>query len=552
MDSYLGSPEPLGEFPGKKDVGKLRISVGGPAIVPPWGNSKPTDPWYLADVVGKAAGLEDSSLRCRQHQRQEAAGEKKSREVVHRPLVFEAVHRLLRVGDHDSGIVPEDIELGTFLLNLDSEFGDLPQIREVGGHEVEVSSWNGPAQVLENGETPGFGPGLDQYPPTLATEDFGSGQADARGTAGDQDGFLAHVPKIVLSGRGVKLDRAPASRLNCRSMNSAPVFGFWSSLPRPFTVLAPMEEVTDTVFRRLIADRGAPHVFMSEFINAGEYFHKKRKYGRQHAFIDPAETYRPLVAQIWGNDPEAYRRLIPLLLASGFNGIDINMGCPAEKVVRRGECSGLIDRPAQARELILAAQEAAGEAPVSVKTRLGVKAVKTEEWAGFLLEQNLPVLTIHGRISVQMSDGEADWNAVRRVRELRDQMAKATLVVGNGDLFSADDLDRRHRETGVDGLMVGRGIFRDPDIFRADRPHRSFETVGWAERRDVMVQHIEEHRRVWGGQKGYHMLKAFFKIYTRGPEEYLVLRTRLFETVNYEQALEVLAAWDREAGATGL
>jgi tRNA-dihydrouridine synthase len=341
---------------------------------------------------------------------------------------------------------------------------------------------------------------------------------------------------------------------------------FWARLPRPFTVLAPMEDVTDTVFRHLVAGRFAPDVFMSEFINAREYFHKKRKFARQRALIDPAEREflgllrlgesqsdsprrpgtgpRPfLVAQIWGNDPEAYRKIIPILRESGFDGIDINMGCPAEKVVRRGECSGLIDRPSQAGELILAAQEAAGGAPVSVKTRLGVKTVKTEEWAGFLLGFDLPVLTIHGRIAAQMSEGQADWDAVRRVRELRDQMGKATLVVGNGDLFSAADLDRRHAETGVDGLMVGRGIFRDLDIFDRARPHRSFEDASWDDRRAVMVRHTEEHRRVWGGVKGFDMLKQFYKVYTRGPEVYLGLRERLFQTRTYDEALAVIAAW---------
>ena len=336
---------------------------------------------------------------------------------------------------------------------------------------------------------------------------------------------------------------------------------FWSRLPGPFTVLAPMEDVTDTVFRRVIARRGAPHVFMTEFVHAAELFHVKRKYARQRAYIDPAEAAdlrlgtplftaegkpaRPaLVAQIWGNDPEAYRKAVPALLERGFDGIDINMGCPAHKVVRRGECSGLIDRPSLAKELILAAREAAGSAPVSVKTRLGVKTRKTEEWAGFLLELDLPALTIHGRIAEQMSEGEADWLAVRVVRELRDRLGKTTRIIGNGDLFSAEDLDRRHAETGVDGLMVGRGIFRDPDIFRPGRPHVPFETVSWAERRSVMVEHIEEHRRVWAGQKGYDALKGFFKVYTRGPEAYLVLRDRLFQTRGHDEALAVIAAWD--------
>jgi tRNA-dihydrouridine synthase len=312
-----------------------------------------------------------------------------------------------------------------------------------------------------------------------------------------------------------------------------------------------MEDVTDTVFRHLIAGRGAPDVFMSEFINAAELLHPKRKFARQRAFIDPAEFQNLglggprdrgpfLVAQIWGNEPEAYRKAIPLLLERGFDGIDINMGCPAHKVVRRGECSGLIDKPSLARELILAAQEAAGDKPVSVKTRLGVKSPRTDEWAGFLLELGLPVLTIHGRIAAQMSEGEADWTAIRRVRELRDQMGKPTRIVGNGDLFSSLELDRRHQQTGVDGLMVGRGIFRDPDIFRRERPHRSFDEATWDERKAVMLQHVQEHQRVWGGVKGYDMLKQFFKVYTRGPEQYLVLREKLFATRSHEQALAVL------------
>jgi tRNA-dihydrouridine synthase len=338
-------------------------------------------------------------------------------------------------------------------------------------------------------------------------------------------------------------------------MATDPSLNFWSRLPRPFTILAPMEDVTDTVFRRLIAGRGAPDVFMSEFINARELFHKKRKFARQRAFIDPAERAqlglgtagpRPyLVAQIWGNDPEAYRLAVPQLLDDGFDGIDINMGCPAEKVVRRGECSGLIDRPAIAGELIQAAQESAKGSPVSVKTRLGVKARRTVDWATFLLGFDLPLLTIHGRIAAQMSEGEADWDEVRRVRVLRDSLAKATLVAGNGDLFSADDLDRRYAETGVDGLMVGRGIFRDPDIFRKDRPHRSFDQAPWADRRDTMVAHTQEHQRVWGGVKGFDMLKQFYKCYTRGPEEYLSLRDQLFAARSYEAALAAIDAWDR-------
>ena len=323
---------------------------------------------------------------------------------------------------------------------------------------------------------------------------------------------------------------------------------FWKALVPGFTVLAPMEDVTDTVFRRLVASWGAPEVLMSEFINATELVRTKRRFARQRSFIDPAEPEtlaalipRPrLIAQIWGNVPEDYRLAIPQLLKAGFEGIDINMGCPAVKVVRRGSCAGLIDNPSLAAELILAAREAAGDFPVSVKTRLGVRQRKTEAWFGFLLGLGLPALTVHGRIAAQMSDGEADWSEIARVVVLRNQMNSPTRVIGNGDLFERDQLETRRRESGVDGVMVGRGIFRDPLIFRRDG--RRFALIPVAEKLAMMETHVVEQQRVWGGQKGYDMLKSFYKIYTRDWEGGEALRERLNLTRSYEEALVLIRA----------
>jgi len=313
--------------------------------------------------------------------------------------------------------------------------------------------------------------------------------------------------------------------------------------PDPLLVFAPMATVSHAGFRQLTEDWGGCSLYFTEMIDAGTHLSGRRF---EEHYADASPCPEKVVFQVVGARPRGLPvgRCRGLAGPPGFDGIDINMGCPAEKVVRRGECSGLIDRPGIAGELIQAAQEAAGGFPVSVKTRLGVKARRTLDWAAFLLGFDLPMLTIHGRIAAQMSEGEADWDEVRRVRQLRDELGKATLITGNGDLFSADDLDRRYAETGVDGLMVGRGIFRDPDIFRLDRPHRSFDAAPWADRRDTMVAHTVEHRRVWGGVKGFDMLKQFYKCYTRGPEEYLALRTQLFEARSYEAALEAIAAWD--------
>ena len=146
-----------------------------------------------------------------------------------------------------------------------------------------------------------------------------------------------------------------------------------------------------------------------------------------------------------------------------------------------------------------------------------------------------------GRIAAQMSEGEADWEAVAAVVGLRDSMGKATLIVGNGDLFSAGDLDRRGAETGVDGLMVGRGIFRDPWIFRKDRPHVPFRSAPAAVKLDLMERHIREHLRVWDGGRGYEILKAFYKVYSvdfEGAEE---LKQLLFQTHRWDEALALIA-----------
>ena len=327
-------------------------------------------------------------------------------------------------------------------------------------------------------------------------------------------------------------------------MPSSPLVNFWNTLPVGFTVLAPMEDVTDTVFRRLIGLWGAPDVFMSEFINSTELVHSKRRFAKQHAYLDSkelADLQRPLVAQIWGNEPDDYRQAIPRLLEAGFVGIDINMGCPAVKVVRRGSCAGLIDLPAQAGELIQAAQEACGTAPVSVKTRLGVKEKKTLEWAGFLLGRNLAALTIHGRIATQMSEGEADWNEIASVVQLREELGSTTRIIGNGDLRSREDLARRQKQSGVDGLMVGRGIFYDPLLFRTDG--RRFEELPPAEKVKMMMLHLREQQRVWEGHKGYDLVKSFYKIYTRGWEGGEELRDRLYQTRSYGEATEILEQW---------
>ena len=313
-----------------------------------------------------------------------------------------------------------------------------------------------------------------------------------------------------------------------------------------------MEDVTDTVFRRIVQTAGAPDLLVTEFTStdglctAG----RSRVIGRLR-FV-PSE--RPLVAQIWGNDPERYRRVAAELRVMGFDGVDINMGCPVKKVVARGCCSALIRTPTLAAELIAAAKEGARELPVSVKTRIGISHSEAETWLGFLLSQGLAALTIHGRTVAQQSEGLADWRAVALAVRLRDQAGLPTRIVGNGDVRTPGDFQRRVRETGVDGVMVGRGIFENLFLFRSiasGAGEHEFAALPPAEKLSWFQRHIDLHEQTWGTAARFDVLKKFAKTYLRSFEGASRLVDAVMHTRTHAAAREVLSAWRAEHAPPG-
>ena len=237
----------------------------------------------------------------------------------------------------------------------------------------------------------------------------------------------------------------------------------WNTLEKPFLVQAPMEDVTDTVFRQIIAKCGKPDVFFTEFTNVEGMCSKGRDHvGRRLIFTS---VERPIVAQIWGLDPSKFFETAKMVKDMGFDGIDINMGCPEKSVVKRGACAGLIHNPTLAKEIIEAVKKGAGDLPISVKTRIGIKEIETEVWIEFLLKQNLDALTVHGRTVKEMSDVPAHWDEIGKVVKLRDKLNVNTLIIGNGDIKSLDDALEKHKKYKVDGIMIGRGIFENLWIF---------------------------------------------------------------------------------------
>ncbi|MFC1760806.1 tRNA dihydrouridine synthase [Planctomycetota bacterium] len=311
----------------------------------------------------------------------------------------------------------------------------------------------------------------------------------------------------------------------------------WQTLARPFSVLAPMEDVTDTAFRRFIMTCGRPDVMFTEFVSADGLCSAGIEKVRHRLAYQPEE--RPLIAQIWGNVPEHYATTVKMLIELGFDGVDINMGCPVPKVVKKGYCSRLIENPLLAQELILATQEAAGQAlPVSIKTRLGYSCLDTDRWAGFLLAFRPAALIMHGRVAQDMSKHPANWDEIAKVVALRNALSNETTIVGNGDVHSFADIHEKHTRYGVDGAMVARGIFKNPFVFRPDG--FSIESMSRTQRLNLLLQHAALFTEAWGENKRYAVLKKYFKIYAANFPGAAELREHLVETKSLAEAHTLL------------
>ena len=314
----------------------------------------------------------------------------------------------------------------------------------------------------------------------------------------------------------------------------------WRDLPRPIHGLAPMEDVTDTVFRRLIIRWGRPDIVFTEFIHAGLVVEPRGKRPGLTPRLIHSPTEKPIAAQIWGNDPEQYARASLRLRDLGFDAIDINMGCPVPKIRRSGACSALIRNPLLAGELIDAAKT--GGLPVSVKTRIGYDRVETEEWVGHLLCQGIDALTLHGRTAMQESEGPVQWEEIARAARIARAMRVDTAVLGNGDVMSRDEIDSRCARYALDGVLVGRGVFSDPFLFAIDPARTGFAGLSDSDKVAMLCEHVALYREVWGATRNYEILKKFYKIYLQGFAD-PTLRDELNRTHDYASAESVIGRW---------
>ncbi|HBO2457379.1 TPA: tRNA-dihydrouridine synthase, partial [Pseudomonas aeruginosa] len=283
-----------------------------------------------------------------------------------------------------------------------------------------------------------------------------------------------------------------------------------SELPRPFFILAPMEDVTDIVFRHVVSEAARPDVFFTEFTNTESYCHPEGIHSVRGR-LTFSEDEQPMVAHIWGDKPEQFRKMSIGLKEMGFKGIDLNMGCPVANVAKKGKGSGLILRPERAAEIIQATKE--GGLPVSVKTRLGYYEIdEWKDWLKHVFEQDIANLSIHLRTRREMSKVDAHWELIEAIKTMRDEIAPHTLLTINGDIPDRQKGLELANKYGVDGVMIGRGIFHNPFAFEKEpREHTSEELL------DLFRLHLSLYEKYSNEEtQQFKALRRFFKIYIRG------------------------------------
>lgn len=336
----------------------------------------------------------------------------------------------------------------------------------------------------------------------------------------------------------------------------------------PIMVLAPMADVTDAAFRRLIAKyskwggqdigdgskenlpagafrSGGPDVFWTEFVSADGLCHKK---GREKLLIDLSytEAERPIVAQLFSGNPEKMFEAARLIKKLGFDGLDINMGCPDRSIEKSGAGAALIKNPKLAREIIRAAKAGVSDSdtlgngiPISVKTRIGYNRNELDKWLPELLAEDPAVVTIHCRTRKEMSDVPARWEEVKHAVEIRNSLHGKTLIFGNGDVLSVEDARALARASGADGVMLGRAIFGNPFLFAGLnqvgglKMRDRLESFNVETRLKVMLEHTKLFQELFNDVKNFSVMKKHYKAYVNGWDGAKDLRTKLMEANDF-------------------
>jgi nifR3 family TIM-barrel protein len=324
---------------------------------------------------------------------------------------------------------------------------------------------------------------------------------------------------------------------------------FWNDLEKPLFVLAPMADVTDAAYRKLIAETAKPAVTWTEFVSADGLYHtrelKKMPDAENPLMRDLlyTEAERPIVAQLFSSKPENIEYAAKLCAELGFDGVDINMGCPDKSIEKQGSGAAMIKTPevakavyeAACRGVAAGAKDSSQPIPVSIKTRIGYNKEAIDEWIPQLLSLQLSVLTVHLRTRKEMSKVAAHWELMPKIVELRDKISPDTLIIGNGDVENLEDARKKVSESGADGAMLGRAIFGNPWLFSG----RTAADITEAERLNALatLAHYFEHITP---PKSFSIFKKHIKAFVSGFDGAAELRAKLFEAENADQVSEIV------------
>ncbi|MFZ1075121.1 MAG: tRNA-dihydrouridine synthase [Minisyncoccia bacterium] len=344
---------------------------------------------------------------------------------------------------------------------------------------------------------------------------------------------------------------------------------FWEKLHKPFFVMAPMADVTDVAFRALVANSGAPDVFWTEFVSADGLYHTRHvrdKVPQEPGSASPGvsnvtreikkmsdeenpllrdlaftEHERPIVAQIFSSKPDMISYAAKLVAELGFDGVDLNMGCPDRAIEKQGAGAALVKNPKLAVELIRAAKEAS-DLPVSVKTRIGYNKESLDEWLTALLEAEPAAITLHLRTRKEMSLVPADWELMKKAVEIRNRINPKVLLIGNGDVQNLEDGKAKVAEAGCDGAMLGRAMFGNPWVFAG----RKTEDTPLAEKLAALSSLAENFEKITP-PKNFAVLKKHIKAFVTGFDGAAELRLRLMQTESAADLARVIDKYVRSA-----
>lgn len=313
---------------------------------------------------------------------------------------------------------------------------------------------------------------------------------------------------------------------------------FWGNLKKPIMILAPMDGVTDSVFRQIVCYVGRPDVLFTEFVpvdailsSAGD-----KVIGKSLRFT---ETERPIVAQIWGIDPEKFYKSSQILKKLGFDGIDINMGCPVHDVIKKGACSALIKNPKLAQEIILATIKGAGGLPVSVKTRLGFDHLDTENWTKMLLQTPISALILHLRTAKEMSKVPSHWDEIGKVVEIKSRLGFKGVIIGNGDIKTLKEAKEKCKKYGIDGVMIGRGIFENVWLFNENI---DITNITPKQRKELLYKHLNLFKKTWDNTRNFELMKKFVKCYINNFRGSKNQRENLMKTKSLDDLIQATSS----------